>query len=185
MRFAKGLQLGQVIQIQGIRTADGHGNAVTDYRVSLSDLIEDPKRTAAGIHEILAQDFEPVDLRMILEDVREMHCPQTDAKSEIRVAPAVHRNPSSTTSSPEQALDKPGQANAPNPETHLHTKLEALGSWRPSTCLSSSSSHPGPCNRSCLCSHWRCWLAAALALTVVLALAVMLGGLLRLRIIRQ
>ena len=67
------------------------GAAVTGIVAGSTVLLaDDIGWPAAGVHVVLAQDLEPVDLWMVLEDVREMDGPQADSKSEIGVAPTVH-----------------------------------------------------------------------------------------------
>jgi len=46
-------------------------------------------RPAAGVHEVLGQDLEPIDVGLALEDVREVRRAQTDADAEVGQLPAI------------------------------------------------------------------------------------------------
>jgi len=59
---------------------------VHDDAIALGDLFKDVPRPALRVHEVLGNDLEPIDLGLLVEDVREMHGAQADAKAEIGVS---------------------------------------------------------------------------------------------------
>ena len=55
-------------------------------RITLRDLLQDVARTPARVHEVLGDDLEPVDRRVVFEDVIEVDRAQPYAKSQMPVA---------------------------------------------------------------------------------------------------
>ena len=55
-------------------------------RISLGDLIEHIARPAAGIHVVFRNDLEPIDIRLMLENMRKMNGAQPNPQPEIRMA---------------------------------------------------------------------------------------------------
>ena len=58
------------------------------HRVLLGHLIQHMQRPAAGIHVVFGENFEPVDGRMVFQDVLEVHGAQPDAESQVRIIPS-------------------------------------------------------------------------------------------------
>ena len=55
-----------------------------DDRIRLGDAIEVLERPPLRLHEVLTQDFEPSDRRLVLEDVCVVHGPEAEADAEMR-----------------------------------------------------------------------------------------------------
>ena len=83
-RVGQSFELGQVGKIQGVGAADRQRYAVHHDRIALGDLGQDAARPALRIHEVLGDRLEPIDRRMVLQNVAEVDRPQTDAQSQIR-----------------------------------------------------------------------------------------------------
>ncbi len=75
------LELLQMLAVQPVGRSEIHRYAVLDDAVLLQDLVEHFERTPAIDHEILRDDLEPVDDRLLSENVPVMRDPQTDADS--------------------------------------------------------------------------------------------------------
>ena len=63
--------------------AEVHRDAVLHDAIALENLIEHGERTAAVDHEILRDDFEPVDDRLAREDVLVMRNAQTNSDAVV------------------------------------------------------------------------------------------------------
>ena len=53
------------------------------HAVAFRNLLEDVPRAAARVDEVFGNDLEPVDLRMVLEDVRKVDRAQPDTETEV------------------------------------------------------------------------------------------------------
>ena len=72
--------------VQRLRRAEVHGNAVLHHSVLLQYLVEHLQRAPPIDHEILRDDFKPVDHRLLIKDVLVMRNAQPDADAVIREA---------------------------------------------------------------------------------------------------
>src|SRR5260221_13646081 len=81
--FYQALQFFQVLAIQAVGRTEIHGDAMLHDAVLLEDLIEHFERPAAVDHKILGNNLEPVDRRLLAEDVAIMRDAQTDPDSVI------------------------------------------------------------------------------------------------------
>src|SRR5205085_10146538 len=61
---------------------------VQDDRVALRDLLEHVAGPPLRVHEVLADDLEPVHLGLVLEDVVEVDRAEADAEAEVGVSEA-------------------------------------------------------------------------------------------------
>ena len=82
-RVRERLQFSEVVEVEGVGGADRQGDAVHHDAVALGDLLEDIPRAAAGVDEVFGDDLEPVDIGLVLEDVREVHRAQPDAQTQV------------------------------------------------------------------------------------------------------
>ncbi len=55
-----------------------------DDRISLGDLFEDVSGPPAGVHVVLGDDLEPIDSRVLPQDVRVVGGPQADPQTQVR-----------------------------------------------------------------------------------------------------
>ena len=76
-------QFPQVFHVERICAADRERDAVHDDLIPFGNLIQHVAWATARVHEILRDNLEPIDLRMVLEDVREMNRTQPNAKPKI------------------------------------------------------------------------------------------------------
>ena len=53
------------------------------HRIPLRKLPQHLPRTAAGIHEVLGDDLEPVHRRLLLQDMPKVDAPQANAETEM------------------------------------------------------------------------------------------------------
>ncbi len=60
-------------------------------RIARANALEDFERTPSRDHEVFRKNLEPVDLRMIFEDVQIVVAPQPDAESEKWKIVALHQ----------------------------------------------------------------------------------------------
>jgi hypothetical protein len=58
-----------VVTIQWLRTPEVHGNAMLNDTVLVEDLIEDLEGAAAIDHVVFRDDLEPIDHRLLVENV--------------------------------------------------------------------------------------------------------------------
>src|SRR6185295_4968136 len=86
--LAELLELAQVLEIERIGRADRERDAVQHDRIALGDLRQDVARTAERIDVVLADHLEPVDGRLVAQDVLEVGGPQSDAETEVVMAEA-------------------------------------------------------------------------------------------------
>src|SRR5690349_7883014 len=108
--LAERFQFGQVIEVDRVGAADGKRNAMEHNRVPFRDLIDYIQWPPAGIQVVLRQDLEPIDPRLVFEDVLEMDTPQADAETQVRIAPTIIRH----------ALELlPSNANPPPPHPRV------------------------------------------------------------------
>ena len=84
--FDQALQLLEMFAVKLVRRAKVDGNSVLDDPVLFQDRIEDFKRAPTIDHEVLGDDFEPIDDRFLLENMPVVRHPQPDSDSVIRVA---------------------------------------------------------------------------------------------------
>ena len=75
------LELLQMLAIELVRRAEIHRHAMLDDAVLLEDRIEHFERAAAIDHEVFRDDLEPIDHRLLLEDVPVMRHAQADSDS--------------------------------------------------------------------------------------------------------
>ena len=73
----------EVFGVERLRRAEVHGDAVLDDAVLLENLVEHFERTAAVDHVVFGDDFEPVDDRLLGEDVVVVRNAQADADTVI------------------------------------------------------------------------------------------------------
>ena len=83
-RVGQPLELRQVAEIQGIGAADRKRYAVHHDWILLGHLGQNAARAALRIHEVFGDCLEPIDWRMMLQDIAEVYRPQPDAESQIR-----------------------------------------------------------------------------------------------------
>ncbi len=68
----------EVLAVERLNRAEVHGHAVLHDAVLLQNLVQYVQRAAAIDHEIFGDDFEPVDDRLLLQDVVVVRHPQPD-----------------------------------------------------------------------------------------------------------
>ena len=80
-------ELLQVARIKRVGAADGHGNAVHYHGVVFTDSVQVVFWFSTRHHKILCQHFEPVDGRLVLQDMLEMGYakPQSEANKAVTV----------------------------------------------------------------------------------------------------
>ena len=76
----------EVLAIQWLGGAEIHRDAVLHDLVALENLLELSKRTTIIRHVVLGDDLEPVDHRLVFEDVLEVWIAQSDADTEVMIA---------------------------------------------------------------------------------------------------
>src|SRR5277367_6743437 len=67
--FNQGLQLLEMLAIRTVSRAEVHGNAVLDDAVLFEDFLKHFQWPSAIAHEIFRDDLEPVDHRLLCQDV--------------------------------------------------------------------------------------------------------------------
>ena len=60
-----------------------------DYRIALGQLVQDVEWTATGVHEVLREDLEPVDLGVAGKNVIEVRGAKSDADPKIGQIPTI------------------------------------------------------------------------------------------------
>ena len=86
MRLTSVLQPFEMLAVEPIGRAEIHRHAVLDDLVLLEDLVEDFQRPAAVAHVVFGDDLEPVDGRLLAENVVVMRDAQADADAEVGVS---------------------------------------------------------------------------------------------------
>ena len=81
MRLHQGLQSPEMVAIELLRRSEIHGDAVLHHAVPFEDPVEHRQRPAAVDHEIFRNDLEPVDHRLVLEDMLVMRNSQANTDS--------------------------------------------------------------------------------------------------------
>src|SRR4030095_3649844 len=79
------LQLLEMLAIEFVRRAEIDRHPLLDDAVLLQDRIESFQRTASINHEVLRDDFKPIDDRLLLEDMSIVRHAQTYSDSVVRV----------------------------------------------------------------------------------------------------
>ena len=82
-------EFGQIVEVEWISAADRKGDAVHDDRITLGDLLQHVARAASRIEKILRDDFEPIHLRLVSQQIRKVLVSQTNAEAEIGKAQAL------------------------------------------------------------------------------------------------
>ena len=75
-----------MLAVEFVRRAKIDRHPMLDDPVLLQDRIEHFQRTAAIDHEVLGDDFKPIDDRFLLEDMPIVRHAETDSDSVVRVA---------------------------------------------------------------------------------------------------
>ena len=79
----QGFELCEVVEIEFVGAAEGHGDAMHHHRVVAANRVEEVERLAAVDQVILAEDFEPVDVfRFAIENVLVVLGAQTQAETQ-------------------------------------------------------------------------------------------------------
>ena len=86
VRFTRDFQPLQVLAVQRLGGTEIHRNAVLHHPVPLENLVEDLQRAAAIHHEVFGDDLEPIDDRLLAEDVLVVGNAQADAYTIVRVS---------------------------------------------------------------------------------------------------
>ena len=60
------------------------------HRVTLGDLIDEVQGSPLRLHVVLAQDFEPGDVGVVLEDVCIVHSPEAEPEAKVGEREAIH-----------------------------------------------------------------------------------------------
>ena len=81
--FDQPLEFLQMLAIEPVGRAEIHRHAMLHDAVLLEDLIEHFERTAAIDHEIFRDDLEPIDDRLLLQNVPVMRHAQADADAVV------------------------------------------------------------------------------------------------------
>ena len=77
-------QTPQVLAVERFYGAEIHGDAVLHDAILLENLVEHVQRPSAIDHKVFRDDFEPVDHRLLFENVVVMRNAQADAYAVIR-----------------------------------------------------------------------------------------------------
>src|SRR5258708_23559013 len=72
--------------VQGFRGAKVHGNAVLHHAILIEDLVKHAQWAPAIDHEIFRDDFEPIDDRLLLENMPIVRNAQPNANAEVGVS---------------------------------------------------------------------------------------------------
>jgi hypothetical protein len=83
--FRELLELPKVLEVERIGAADGHRDPMHNDGVAFRDLIQHVARSTARIQKVLGDELEPVDVRLLLEDVAEMRSPKANPETEVGV----------------------------------------------------------------------------------------------------
>src|SRR5258708_692283 len=95
-RVCKAFELAKIFEVERVGAADRQRNAVHDDRVTLGDLFKDVARSALRIHEVFGNHLEPIDRRMVFQDIREVYRSQAKAQTQVVVSEARRHGHSRT-----------------------------------------------------------------------------------------
>src|ERR1700691_4342304 len=145
----------QMLAVKRLRGTEVHGNAMLDDPVLLQYLVQYGKSPAAIDHVVLRNDLEPVDDRLLRENVVVVRYPEADPHTVIRKpvkAIGWHQDPRNSQLNVVEGLERPIQVPSDG-----NTPRKPWVAWsrqshnRPDPCSCScrdACRRPGLCNRS-------------------------------------